>query len=61
MALEEPKKTDSSSDQVVEDSGVNVVFDKKISSFVNDKIIDYQEGYQQGFTIYSQRGRMGCN
>ncbi len=61
LALEEPHKTDNTMDQLFENSGVNIVFEKKISPYINDKIIDYQEGYSPGFTIYSQRGRMGCN
>ncbi len=61
MALEEPHKTDDSKDEIIEESGVSVVFEKKLSSYVKDKMIDYKEGYQQGFTIYSQRGNMGCN
>lgn len=49
MALDE--SVHEGQDHVEEKEGVPIVYDKKITMHLNDKVIDFYEGPQGGFSI----------
>lgn len=58
MALEE--SAHEGQDYVDEIEGVPIVYDKKITLQLNDKIIDFYEGPQGGFSISGEDSCSDC-
>jgi Fe-S cluster assembly iron-binding protein IscA len=59
MALEE--SVHEGQDNVDEIEGVPLVYEKKITMHLNDKVIDFHEGPQTGFTISGEGSCSDCS
>lgn len=58
LALEESVQEDK--DQVEQQNGVSIVYEKNIIPHVNNKVIDYQVSPTEGFIIASEGPEPEC-
>ncbi len=58
MTLDE--SYDEINDLIVIVNDLNFIYERKVSPYLEDKIVDYQTGPNEGFAIYGGNGAAGC-
>jgi len=58
LALEESVQEEE--DQVEQQNGISIVYDKNIKDHVSNKVIDYQLSPAEGFVIATDGQEPGC-